>query len=849
MPRPDEVLPDVDSLVSASARVDSTERRASEASDSEQHTDMRQERHAGGRHRRFRRGVARQRNNKNKRRSKSLKHFLRRVRVRRRKDGGAFAFRPAFGMSQTNAALIGVALFFVITAVFNTGACLLAHAAHEARTTAREREKDVVAVEVPPSNYRFEFFRIGPMRWYPTYQPHRSNAEELDRAASTSSSSSPQPAAAGGATARTPRTTAAATSEGVGGIGVADREGEPEDELERLAAQQLSRRPDLRGQIVIPKRALPDAFEPAGVMVQVAQAGYIVCLPGSIFVFCVYLSLLVANGGGGSALSAPAVERADVSAKEQEAAVVQFLLNLLPLLLLVFDSVITEQRLRLTHAMYYWLFFVKCLSFVLCCFVFDLRAACDCCGSGGGAPVVAGAGRGRNGDGETVIANCRKGIFPPGCRAMTKDEEEAQNNYLHVEYYTAAAHGGESGSDAKLEKGGIGSSPFVPSPFNIPMGARASRHLQDVVVEGPEAALIGRGLASATYGDAYEEDEFKTMCSYFSGFYNWATPYMVLIYSLFLLLFVAPACLLVSWYADNYRRKSEWLRYGKQWNAEFLRYCQCDETFSATSKERLQEPATVTELVEGPPEFFVDSPTKLQKQPAATSKAESLRDFDPDRGHDDPEVIRTRNDSAAAGVVVEPDHENFSSSLASPPSHRRRQRTQSNTTITAATLPGEGLPRYPRRRILVSRHNFVSSSLQGQKMKKPPRPSDADLAQILDHGFLRSALSSLQATFRVGITNKDHLDCYSGSRFFPNPVCGNIVSFLCVRGVIFMAYNVAIFYSLAFDLTEDENHDHGWFTYLKHWMFLITSFYLMIALYVTHEAQTKLMECMKMKPI
>eukprot|EP00392_Amoebophrya_sp_AT5.2_P008165 g8184.t1 len=488
MPRPDEVLPDVDSLVSASARVDSTERRASEASDSEQHTDMRQERHAGGRHRRFRRGVARQRNNKNKRRSKSLKHFLRRVRVRRRKDGGAFAFRPAFGMSQTNAALIGVALFFVITAVFNTGACLLAHAAHEARTTAREREKDVVAVEVPPSNYRFEFFRIGPMRWYPT--------------------------------------------EGVGGIGVADREGEPEDELERLAAQQLSRRPDLRGQIVIPKRALPDAFEPAGVMVQVAQAGYIVCLPGSIFVFCVYLSLLVANGGGGSALSAPAVERADVSAKEQEAAVVQFLLNLLPLLLLVFDSVITEQRLRLTHAMYYWLFFVKCLSFVLCCFVFDLRAACDCCGSGGGAPVVAGAGRGRNGDGETVIANCRKGIFPPGCRAMTKDEEEAQNNYLHVEYYTAAAHGGESGSDAKLEKGGIGSSPFVPSPFNIPMGARASRHLQDVVVEGPEAALIGRGLASATYGDAYEEDEFKTMCSYFSGFYNWATPYMVLIYSL-----------------------------------------------------------------------------------------------------------------------------------------------------------------------------------------------------------------------------------------------------------------------------------------------------------------------------
>ncbi|CAD7959899.1 unnamed protein product [Amoebophrya sp. A120] len=108
-----------------------------------------------------------------------------------------------------------------------------------------------------------------------------------------------------------------------------------------------------------------------------------------------------------------------------------------------------------------------------------------------------------------------------------------------------------------------------------------------------------------------------------------------------------------------------------------------------------------------------------------------------------------------------------------------------------------------------------------------PTPANEDVAKIQRLGYLRAGLSSLTCSFRVGITNKEALDFYANSRYFTNDT-----NFLLIRLAIFGVYNVVILYSLAFDLIQDESHDHGWFTYLKHWVFLLTSFYLMLACYV-----------------
>ncbi|CAD7959895.1 unnamed protein product, partial [Amoebophrya sp. A120] len=168
----------------------------------------------------------------------------------------------------------------------------------------------------------------------------------------------------------------------------------------------------LRGQRLVPVKSFPDAYQPAGVLVQVAQAGYIVCLPGSLFVFFTFLSLWASNlqttddRRTTQGLSSSPRDERDGSLNE-DAIVMGVLLNLLPLLLLLFDSHLNEQPLKLQHWLYYLLFFMKYLAFVVVCFIFDLRAPCDCCA---GSPEMA--------------AQCRDHqVFPPGCRAMNEEEQ------------------------------------------------------------------------------------------------------------------------------------------------------------------------------------------------------------------------------------------------------------------------------------------------------------------------------------------------------------------------------------------------------------------------------------------
>ncbi|CAD7929886.1 unnamed protein product [Amoebophrya sp. A25] len=497
-----------------------------------------------------------------------------------------------------------------------------------------------------------------------------------------------------------------------------------------------------RGQLLIPVENFPEAFETASFMVQVAQAGYVVVLPGGLFVtLTFFLSLWSASAVGFSPERlSESFHKDDATTIEHTSMAAAVITHLGPLSLIVVDSYLSEQPFFIKHWLYYVLFFLKFSSFILCCLAFDIRAPCDCCGVGG----------------------CRAGApLPPGCRFMTEAERREH--------------------DGNLLYGGVG----------------------------------GKNRRS-----------FPHMCSYFTGFNEWTTPGIILMYAFSLAFVLAPLVLFCSWYFVFWRQKKYWTRIARCWELRRL------AIFSNNKLDAVPQQAN-TEGEQQPTRTLALQPTA--RQPVASQSTATATTNVVEAQVTVAETSIKEEDREAP--VFDPDHSQFPELTASRDGAQNYRVPNGSAAASAgdastrgATGTGVQGARTRTSGAVVDRaaHKRTYRHVIEQDRIQPP-PEHVE--EGLQKGAFGTFLASFRCSFQVGLTNKEWLDAYVSSRLFPAEG-----QFLRARMLLFFAYNFIVLYSIVF-VASERIRDHGWFVYLTHWMFFISSFYLLAALWCTYDAQ------------